>query len=149
MNNKIEISVRATILITLENFIQTLVFDQKWHLDNRNRYIKRSNLLWCDPAELWGEIWTEAGSLGKLDFTGIRPLSDGLDEPADWLWNDNDVNNVWINKDCWCSWPSMNRYFLDALVSPAYSGPWMGGWMIVSKYRQESQYKSEEFCRML
>ena len=64
------------------------------------------NLLWCDPAELFGEIWTEAGSLGRVDFAGIRPLSDGLVEPADWLWNNTDMN--WIDRDCGCSWPLMN-----------------------------------------
>ena len=46
------------------------------------------NLLWCDPAELCGEIWTEAGSLGKVDFIGIRSFWwEGLVEPAEWLWN--------------------------------------------------------------
>ena len=30
-------------------------------------------------------MWTEEGSFGNVDFTGIRSLWDGLDEPAEWL----------------------------------------------------------------
>ena len=46
---------------------------------------KNWHLLWLDPAELWGEMWTEEGSFGSVDFTGIRSLWDGLVEPAEWL----------------------------------------------------------------
>ena len=51
----------------------------------RNVKKKSWHLLWLDPAELWGEMWTEEGSFGSVDFTGIRSLWDGLDEPAEWL----------------------------------------------------------------
>ena len=72
-------------------FIEISVFEKNGCIDLWTKLSEKrqSNLLWCDPAELCGEIWTDAGSLGSVDFAGSRPFSEGLVEPAEWLWNEH------------------------------------------------------------